>query len=207
MGKILKIFEYTYVENTLEIFENVFENIKIYFDFLIFFRYLIAFVLLFDGRMLLSDWHLVSGCGRGYNRPLSLIPRQSHHHIQPMHNVLFEQYDGITITANPWSLNRHHHLHCQLPWIAVGIFSITHLHFMQRPKPPFSYFPRIKKSLIIIFFNSLLRPNLYSSHKMCDNRTHSWKNALTAIFQAGLAHFLLLYVVVQHMLDECECDT
>ena len=101
VGKILKIFEYTYVENTLEIFENVFENIKIYFDFLIFFRYLIAFVLLFDGRMLLSDWHLVSGCGRGYNRPLSLIPRRSHHHIQPMHNVLFEQYDGITITANP----------------------------------------------------------------------------------------------------------
>ena len=117
------------------------------------------FVLLFDGRMLLSDWHLVSGCGRGYNRPLSLIPRQSHHHIQPMHNVLFEQYDGITITANPWSLNRHHHLHFQLLWIAVGIFSITHLHFMQRP--PFSYFPRIKKSLIIIFFNSLLRPNLF----------------------------------------------
>ena len=33
--------------------------------------------------------------------------------------------------------------------------------FMQRPKPPFSYLPRIKKSLIIIFFNSLLRPNLF----------------------------------------------
>ena len=64
VGKILKIFEYTYVENTLEIFENVFENIKIYFDFLIFFQYLIIFVLLFDGRMLLSDWHLVSGCGQ-----------------------------------------------------------------------------------------------------------------------------------------------
>ena len=152
--------------------------------FLIFFGYLIAFLLLFDGRMLLSDWHLVSGCGRGYNRPLSLIPRQSHHQIQPMISRSSSQVsddDGIIITINPWSLNRHHHLHFQLLWIAVGIFSITHLHFMQRPKPPFSYFPRIKKSLIIIFSNSLLRPNLFSSHKMCDDRTHSWKNAKTRL--------------------------